>query len=448
MSTSILKDLKHLCGFINIRISGIISLTSFLIILFPIIYSAQEIIDSSELSGKLVINYAVNDYILTLTQKTQIDDFLSTHQFSDNFIVSGHTDTDGTEIFNQMLSEKRSSELYNYLLRKGIKKDIMQIKSHGETRTLYDEQSEESKAANRRVDLEAYRTKVYIPFSGRIVRADTTNSIKAEIKVYRKDKLETIQTDSLGEFSIPIPIDERTELYYKAMGFFPVREVLKLNERSKPQGIIIKMREMKQGAVLESSLRFHGGQSILLEQSAKELQVLKEVLMENQDLCFEIRGHINTENSTPLPKASFSYGLSIARSIEIYNYLLDAGVPIERMLARGYGNEELKYHYARSYEKQSANRRVEFKVTSCDSTSILENDNVEDLEQYRISGPQEKLFNELTYHEDMKTFKTHVQRQIIFQVKYLKEKRRDPARYTYLDLLRMYQKRQKGEPDD
>ena len=419
-----------------------------LIIFSPIINSAQETIDSSELSGKLVINYAVNAYLLTESQKLQINDFLSTHQFSDNFIVSGHTDTDGTETFNQILSERRSSELYNYLLRKGIKKDVIQIESHGENRTLYNEQTEESKAANRRVDLEAYKTKVYIAFSGQVMRADTTNSIKAEIKVYQKDKLKTVLTDSTGKFSILLSIDERTELYYKAIGFFPVREVLKLNERSKPQGFIIKMREMVPGSVLESSLLFRSGQSILLDQSVKELQILKEVMLENQDLCFEIRGHINTENSTPLPKTSVAYGLSIARSLEIYNYLLDEGIPMERMLARGYGNKDLKYHYARTYEEQSANRRVEFKVISCDTATMVDNDNVENLEQYRMSGPQEKLFNELTFQEDMKSFKTRVQRQIIFQIKYLKEKELDPSRYTYLDLLRMYQKRQKGQPED
>ena len=421
---------------------------SLIILVMSFSLCAQEVIDSFELAGQLVLNYEVDVFQLDEGHRMEVDRFLLEQKASRNFHIEGHTDSDGSNEYNFKLSEKRSRGLYDYLRQKDIGSEYIKVSSFGEEKILYDEQKESAKSSNRRVHLYAYKPVRYMPFSGIVKSADSDLRLKSDITLFLDDSRKTVSTDSLGRFDLLIPIDVRAELYYKAKGYFPYRKIIKLNEKSKPKGVVVKMAEMKRDAVLESTLRFHGGQSVLLDESEKELDILKEVIMENDELCFEIRGHINMETSEYLPKSSFTYGLSIARSIEIYNFLVSHGIAEERMLARGYGNTELKYHYARSYEHQSANRRVEFKVTSCDSTALLENDTVEDLEQYKPRDIKDKYFNELTFQDDIKPMKTRVQRQILYQVKYMKEKGVDPTEYNYLTLLRMYQKRQRGEPDD
>lgn len=66
--------------------------------------------------------------------------------------IQGHTDSRGSESYNQTLSEKRASEVNSYLLQKGITGTRMKIKGFGETLPKYDNDTEEGRAQNRRVE--------------------------------------------------------------------------------------------------------------------------------------------------------------------------------------------------------------------------------------------------------------------------------------------------------
>lgn len=66
--------------------------------------------------------------------------------------IQGHTDSRGSESYNQTLSEKRASEVNSYLLQKGIAGTRMKIKGFGETLPKYDNDTEEGRTQNRRVE--------------------------------------------------------------------------------------------------------------------------------------------------------------------------------------------------------------------------------------------------------------------------------------------------------
>jgi outer membrane protein OmpA-like peptidoglycan-associated protein len=68
--------------------------------------------------------------------------------------VLGHTDTTGSEQFNQSLSQKRASAVAGYLSRHGVSKARVASKGYGETAPLYNPDTAESeRAANRRVEI-------------------------------------------------------------------------------------------------------------------------------------------------------------------------------------------------------------------------------------------------------------------------------------------------------
>ena len=69
-----------------------------------------------------------------------------------NIELQGHTDSKGSESYNQTLSEKRASTVSSYLTEKGIKVERMTIKGFGETVPKYDNETEEGRAQNRRVE--------------------------------------------------------------------------------------------------------------------------------------------------------------------------------------------------------------------------------------------------------------------------------------------------------
>lgn len=66
--------------------------------------------------------------------------------------VQGHTDSKGTEEYNQALSEKRAKSVSDYLIVNKIASARVTIKGFGETVPKYDNETEEGRAQNRRVE--------------------------------------------------------------------------------------------------------------------------------------------------------------------------------------------------------------------------------------------------------------------------------------------------------
>jgi outer membrane protein OmpA-like peptidoglycan-associated protein len=69
-----------------------------------------------------------------------------------NIEIQGHTDSKGSESYNQTLSEKRSGAVSEYLIEKEIATARITTKGLGETMPEYDNETEEGRAQNRRVE--------------------------------------------------------------------------------------------------------------------------------------------------------------------------------------------------------------------------------------------------------------------------------------------------------
>lgn len=67
--------------------------------------------------------------------------------------VEGHTDSMGSDAYNQKLSDQRSASVVSYLLGKGVATDRMTATGFGESRPVASNDTAEGRAQNRRVDL-------------------------------------------------------------------------------------------------------------------------------------------------------------------------------------------------------------------------------------------------------------------------------------------------------
>ncbi len=63
--------------------------------------------------NKLVVNFALDSYYLSPQDKEQLKAFVTDKKINGLSIV-GHTDRQGTEEYNQGLSEKRAQVVYDY----------------------------------------------------------------------------------------------------------------------------------------------------------------------------------------------------------------------------------------------------------------------------------------------------------------------------------------------
>jgi outer membrane protein OmpA-like peptidoglycan-associated protein len=67
--------------------------------------------------------------------------------------VEGHTDSVGSDAYNQRLSEQRAESVRDYLLSQGLKGDILTAKGFGETSPVASNDTASGRQQNRRVEL-------------------------------------------------------------------------------------------------------------------------------------------------------------------------------------------------------------------------------------------------------------------------------------------------------
>ena len=67
--------------------------------------------------------------------------------------IAGHTDSKGTDAYNQALSERRASSVGNYLMAKGLVRDRFITVGAGESRPVASNDTDAGRAQNRRVEI-------------------------------------------------------------------------------------------------------------------------------------------------------------------------------------------------------------------------------------------------------------------------------------------------------
>jgi OOP family OmpA-OmpF porin len=74
-------------------------------------------------------------------------------------IAVGHTDSVGSDAYNQKLSVKRAEAVKAYLVSKGIEKNRVYTEGKGEKQPVADNKTKEGQAKNRRVEIEVVGTR-------------------------------------------------------------------------------------------------------------------------------------------------------------------------------------------------------------------------------------------------------------------------------------------------
>ncbi len=70
-----------------------------------------------------------------------------------NITIIGHTDSQGTDAYNQGLSNRRAASVKSYAVAQGIASGRMSTQGRGETEPIADNTTEDGRAQNRRVEI-------------------------------------------------------------------------------------------------------------------------------------------------------------------------------------------------------------------------------------------------------------------------------------------------------
>jgi OOP family OmpA-OmpF porin len=93
--------------------------------------------------------------------RAKLDDLVSKIQGInlEVIIAVGHTDSVGTEAYNQRLSVRRAEAVKAYLVTKGIERNRVYTEGKGEKQPVADNRTSEGRAKNRRVEIEVVGTR-------------------------------------------------------------------------------------------------------------------------------------------------------------------------------------------------------------------------------------------------------------------------------------------------
>jgi outer membrane protein OmpA-like peptidoglycan-associated protein len=101
------------------------------------------------------VNFDFNKSTLTVNAKALLDPVADALLARPDIMieVDGHTDSKGSDAYNQKLSEARAASVQAYLAARGVDAGRMTVKGFGETQPIADNETEAGRELNRRVEL-------------------------------------------------------------------------------------------------------------------------------------------------------------------------------------------------------------------------------------------------------------------------------------------------------
>jgi outer membrane protein OmpA-like peptidoglycan-associated protein len=126
---------------------------------YPASVKPVEVVQPEVITLPSDVLFAFNKSDLSPSAKSQLDSLMFKLQLADvvSIKVVGHTDSVGSDEYNQALSERRASSVAAYLLSQGIAPSKLTSEGKGESQPVADNDTDAGRAKNRRVELHINR---------------------------------------------------------------------------------------------------------------------------------------------------------------------------------------------------------------------------------------------------------------------------------------------------
>lgn len=101
------------------------------------VVTTPVVVTKAKKPSKLDLLYEFDKFVLRESDRKEIDDVLISYMIqnpSSKVVISSHTDSRGSDIYNQYLSDQRMKQVVAYIESKGIDKERVSAKGYGETK--------------------------------------------------------------------------------------------------------------------------------------------------------------------------------------------------------------------------------------------------------------------------------------------------------------------------
>ena len=109
------------------------------------------------------ILFEVNSYTLSKSSQDNLSTLASSLMEYENtdLVIAGHTDSSGSEEYNQTLSEQRADAAATFLVREGVPAGRISIVGHGESQPVASNDTNFGRQQNRRVEVGIFASEEY-----------------------------------------------------------------------------------------------------------------------------------------------------------------------------------------------------------------------------------------------------------------------------------------------
>lgn len=199
-------------------------------------------------------------------------------------------------------------------------------------------------------------------FEINIADIDTDEAIdEVEIVITNLEKNERIvkkvKKDENGKFIVDLREGDQYEINVngpKGYAFYNTKVDMNKNEGKK---LDVKLMPLKAKTKLElNDITYETNSAELNASSFEELNRVVKLLIDNPEIRIEISAHTDDVGS-----ANYNLKLSDMRAQSVVDYLINNELPIERVIAKGYG-ETAPLVPNNSEQNRARNRRVELKI--------------------------------------------------------------------------------------
>jgi outer membrane protein OmpA-like peptidoglycan-associated protein/Tol biopolymer transport system component len=199
---------------------------------------------------------------------------------------------------------------------------------------------------------------------GKVFDAETKKPLDAMFELIDLKSKITVNKSAAskfnGEFLVCLPTNCDYALNVSKAGYLFYSENFTfsgINEKTRPLVKNIAMLPIKPGnVVVLNNIFFETASYALKEESNIELTKLLQFMQNNKNIKVEIRGHTDNTGDT-----KFNLKLSENRAKKVAQYLIEKGIPAERILYKGYG-ETKPVGDNTTEEGRARNRRTEFAI--------------------------------------------------------------------------------------
>jgi outer membrane protein OmpA-like peptidoglycan-associated protein len=198
--------------------------------------------------------------------------------------------------------------------------------------------------------------------------------------------IEETFTDSNGQFKFTVFTDEEYILIGEKENYFSSRSdfstIGKSLDKSKLKEFITNVNFEKNlildqiiidKSIVLDNIYYDLDKADIRADAAIELNKLVTIMTDNPTISIELSSHTD-DRASP----EYNQDLSQRRAESAVFYIISEGINQNRIVAKGYGESQLKIPNAKTEEEHQINRRTEFKVTSYELIEEAEDSQTEE----------------------------------------------------------------------